>query len=187
MYEAIVIGVSAGGMEALTTIIPKLPEGFNLPLIVVQHRVRDADTFLAEYLNRLSALPVQEAVPGSGVESGVVYIAPSGYHLLLERDKVFSLSIDPRVNYSIPSVDVLFESAAVAYGNGLVGLILTGANSDGSRGLATVKAYGGLTLVQDPLTAEVRSMPQAAIAATIVDHILPLREIAAFLTDLATP
>ena len=183
-YEAVVIGVSTGGLNALSQILPILPRSYPLSVIIVQHRVNDSDNFLVEYLNKLCDIQVKEALPRSAIEPECVYISPSGYHLLIERDKRFSLSVDPPVSFAIPSIDVLFESAAVAYKDKLIGVILTGANSDGSRGIKKIKESGGLTIVQDPTTAESSTMPAAAIGMVDIDHILPLNEIGSFLEDI---
>ncbi|NRD74459.1 chemotaxis protein CheB [Shewanella sp. VB17] len=181
MYEAIVVGVSAGGLHALTQILPCLPPDYPIAVLIVQHRYRGSDHFLDEYLNQLSAVTVKEAEPGEPILPAHVYIAPAGYHLLVERDKTLSLSIDPPVNFSIPSIDVLFQSAATCYKNTLIGLILTGANSDGSQGLKMIKEYGGYGIVQDPHTAEVDVMPRAAIDLVEVDKIIALDELGHFL------
>ena len=183
-YDTVVIGTSAGGLGALTAILAVLPENFKLPILVVQHQPADADDFLHRHLNDLCQLNVKEASPGELIVAGKVYIAPRGYHLLVEESRRFSLSVDLPVNYAIPSIDVLFESAADVYKAKLIGVILTGANNDGALGLKEVKAQGGLTIVQAPETAEVSCMPQAAIGMTKIDHILSLNEIASFLTKL---
>jgi len=183
-YEALVIGVSAGGLKALTQIIPHLPANFPLSIIIVQHRKHEADDYLVSYLDALTPLNVLTARIGASLAAGIIYIAPSGYHLFIERNKTFSLSIDARVNYSIPSIDVLFDSAAICYQEKLIGLILTGANHDGSLGLKNINFYNGLSLVQQSDTAEYSAMPQAAINASQVDYIIPLNEIADFLITL---
>lgn len=184
-FEAVVIGVSAGGLNALSAIIPLLPRDFSLPVIIVQHLHPYADDYLAHYLNEKGQLLVKYAEEKENIAAGVVYLAPPNYHLLIEDNKTFSLSIEGPVNYARPSIDVLFESAADVYGPGLIGIILTGANYDGSQGLKRIKEMGGLTIVQDPRTAEMDSMPKAAIAITKVDHILPLEQIGHFLADLS--
>lgn len=178
------IGVSAGGLNALTHIIPLLPASFPAPIVIVQHRKHDKNDFLTPYLDERSELNVVEATIATQLSPGYVYIAPSGYHLLIERDASFSLSIDERVNYSIPSIDVLFDSAAACYRESLIGLILTGANHDGSLGLKNINFYHGLSLVQHPDSAEYEAMPLAAIEASSIDHILPLDNIAEFLINL---
>ena len=178
------MGVSSGGLGALKTILPALPQDFSVPVIIVQHRSERADDFLADYLNQLSKLIVREAEDKEPIRQGHIYLAPGGYHLLVERDKSFSLSADARVNYSCPSVDVLFESAADAFGDAVIGVVLTGANSDGAMGLRTIKAHGGVAIVQEPATAEAKAMPQAALGATEVDHVATLEDIAALLIQL---
>lgn len=183
-FQAIAIGVSAGGMEALKKILPFLPEDFRLAVMVVQHMKSDSDDFLARFLNEKCNLPVKQADEKEIVKGGHIYIAPPNYHLLIEDDLTFSLSVDEPVNFARPSIDVLFESAAEVYGKGLVGAVLTGANNDGSNGLKKIKSYGGLTIVQAPKTAEARQMPESAIAATEVDHLLPLSAIGPFLAKL---
>ncbi len=183
-YEAIVIGVSAGGVEALKTIFPYLPDGFALPLIVVHHQHSTSDDFLARYLNQRCNLEVKHADEKESIQQGAIYFAPPDYHLMIEEDRTFSLSIDPPLNFARPSIDVLFETAADVYGAKLVGMVLTGANADGSKGLSKIKKLGGLAIIQDPETAEVGIMPKAAIAATKVDHILPLEKIGPFICKL---
>lgn len=183
-YEAVVIGVSAGGLDALRTILPGLPEKFPVPVVVVQHRGAGNDDFFARYLDERCAVRVKEAEEKEEVEAGTVYLAPAGYHLLLEDDRTFSLTMESRVRFSRPSIDVLFESAADVYGSRLIGVVLTGASDDGSRGLAAIKKWGGLTVVQDPATAEVDTMPRAALQATTIDFVLPLAAIGSFLANL---
>ena len=183
-YDAVVIGVSAGGIEALTKVISRLRPDFPVPLIIVQHRSPEADDFLVGHLNEKSVVTVKEAEGREPLCPGVVYIAPPDYHLLIEEDRTFSLSQEERLHFSRPSIDVLFDTAADAFGPSLVGIILTGANSDGSAGLKKIKEGGGMTIVQDPATAYVSVMPKAAIQATEVDHILPLDEIGLFLNSL---
>ena len=183
-YEAIVMGVSAGGMEALSTILPDLPADFAFPLIVVQHQHPTSDDFLVHYLNERCNLKVKQADGKENILPGVIYIAPPDYHLMVEEDRTFSLSVDEPVNYARPSIDVLFKTAVDAYGARLVGVILTGTSSDGSLGLKRIKESGGLAMVQDPETAEVDIMPKAAVDATEVDYVLPLEEIGPFLNRL---
>ena len=184
MYEAIGIGVSAGGLKALSKIIPALPVDFPLAVIVVQHRIHEQEDFLTSYLNKLADMPVSQARSRETIQPGHVYVAPSGYHLLVERDKTFSLSVDPPVNNAIPAIDVMFQSAASSYRNKFVAVLLTGANQDGSAGMKAVKDLGGFTLVQDPATAEASVMPQAAIDLVAVDRIMALDEIGKFLQEL---
>ena len=185
-YEAVVIGVSAGGIEALKAILSPLPASFPLPIAIVQHRDARSDSFLAEYLGRLSGLAVSEAEDKEPICPGHAYLAPAGYHLLIESDRSFSLSVDPRVNYSCPSIDVLFESAADAFADSLIGIVLTGANADGARGLKTIKSRGGLAIVQNPETAQAAAMPRAALEATAVDYLVDLQEIAPLLVRIGS-
>ena len=180
-YEAVVIGVSAGGIEALKAILSLLPASFPLPIAIVQHRDLRSDGFLAEYLNRLSGLIVSEAEDKEPLCPGHAYLAPAGYHLLIESDRTFSLAVDPRVNYSCPSVDVLFESAADAFADSLIGIVLTGANTDGAKGLKAIKVRRGLAIVQNPETAQAAAMPRAALEATAVDYLVDLQNIAPLL------
>jgi two-component system chemotaxis response regulator CheB len=184
-YRAVVIGVSAGGMQALNAILPELPSDFPLSVIIVQHTHPASDDFLARYLDEKCCVKVKEADEKEKILPGVVYLAPPNYHLLVENDKIFSLSTELPVNFARPSIDVLFETAADAYGKMVAGVILTGANRDGSQGLLTIKKAGGLTVVQDPETAEANAMPQAAIETVQPDHILPLEKIGPFLLGLA--
>jgi two-component system chemotaxis response regulator CheB len=177
-YEAVVIGVSFGGLKALQKILPAINPDFPAPIMVVQHQDPQADDFLASHLDSLSKIRVKMAEEKELATPGVVYLAPANYHLLVEDDHTLSLSVDEKVNYSRPAIDVLFESAADAYGSRLIGIILTGANQDGSLGLKLIKEYGGLTVVQDPRTAQAPSMPEAALAALEVDYVLSLEEIA---------
>jgi two-component system, chemotaxis family, protein-glutamate methylesterase/glutaminase len=184
-YTAVVIGVSAGGMNALGKILPALPQDFPLPVIIVQHVSPSSDNYMVRHFNSHSQVTVKEADEKEQISPGVVYFAPPNYHLLIEEDRTFSLSTEGRVNYSRPSVDVLFESALDAYCSGLIGIILTGANNDGSKGLKKIKDCGGLAIVQDPATAEVPAMPEAALKLTRPDHILKLEDIAPMLIKLA--
>jgi two-component system chemotaxis response regulator CheB len=185
IYEAVVIGVSSGGVEALNILLSSLSEEFALAVIIVQHQHPHSNDFLARNLHEKCRITVKQAEEKEPIEPGVVYIAPPNYHLLIEDDKTFSLSVAKRVNYARPSIDVLFETAADVYRGELIGIILTGANNDGSQGLKKIKARGGLAVVQDPKTAEVDSMPKAAIEATSVDYVLSLQEMGFLLNKLS--
>jgi two-component system chemotaxis response regulator CheB len=180
-YRAVVIGVSAGGMAALQAIVSELRADFPLPVIVVQHRSADADDFLSGFLDERAKVRVKEAEEKEKLAAGVVYVAPANYHLLVEEDQTLSMTVGEKVNFARPSIDVLFETAADVFSAGLIGIILTGAGTDGSKGMKSIKESGGLTIVQDPGTAESDAMPKAAIAITVIDHILPLPEIGPFL------
>jgi two-component system, chemotaxis family, protein-glutamate methylesterase/glutaminase len=183
-YKAVVIGASAGGMKAIRDILLMLPANFKLPMIIVEHISPQSDNFWIHSLDKNCKLHVKEAEEKERIESGKVYIAPPGYHLLIEKDYTFSLSADERVNYSRPSIDVLFETAADAYTDALIGIILTGANYDGAHGLKTVKKRGGLAIVQSLVEAEVQIMPQAAKNAAKPDFVLTKAEIAQKIIDL---
>ncbi|RKS27626.1 two-component system chemotaxis response regulator CheB [Pseudomonas sp. WPR_5_2] len=182
--EAIVIGASAGGVEALLNILSPLRKGFVLPIIVVLHLPDERRSQLAEVFARRVCLPVLEAGDKTPVEAGTLYFATPGYHLSVEHDRSFSLSLEDRVHHSRPAIDYLFESAADAYGPTLAAVLLTGANRDGARGLAHVKERGGLTIVQDPDEAQVATMPKAALDFHHPDHILPVRGIGRLLVEL---
>lgn len=183
-YDAVVIGVSFGGPQALATILPALPADFMMPVVVVQHLGSHSENYWIRSLEKRCNIPVAEAEEKEPLQPGHIYVAPANYHLMIESDRSFSLSTDSRVNFARPSIDVLFESAARVYKNKLIGIILTGANSDGANGLKHIKDAGGLALVQDPATAESATMPLAAIQLAKVDHILPLAGITKILTQL---
>jgi two-component system chemotaxis response regulator CheB len=184
MYELIAVGASWGGLHAVGRLLETFPAELDLPIAIAQHRGPEAHrTNLAALLQTNATRPVRDVTDKDPIEPGVVYLAPPDYHLLAERG-YFSLSIDARVNFARPSVDVLFESAADSYGPAAIGIILTGANEDGAAGLARIKEAGGVAIVQDPKTAERSTMPEAALAATNADVVLPLDEIAPFLRGL---
>ena len=183
-YDLIVVGASWGGLHAVSRLLEQLPEDLTAPLAVAQHRSASSRPGgLEELLQDHTSWPVCEGRDKLPIERRHVYVAPPDYHLLVERG-AFALSVDERVQYARPSIDVLFESAADAYGAGVVGIVLTGANDDGAAGLARIKERGGVAIVQDPHDAERAAMPEAAIAATAADAILPLGEIGAFLYGL---
>jgi two-component system chemotaxis response regulator CheB len=181
-FDIIVVGCSLGGMHALEVILNAMPRNFCVPIAVVQHRHRASNETLPSHFRRFSRLPVVDVEDKQWIRPGTVYLAPANYHLLVERGE-FSLSVDEKVRYSRPSVDVLFQSAADAYGSGVIAVVLTGANDDGAEGARRVKARGGVVVVQDPKTAEAPEMPRAAITAAPVDQILPLDQIASYLVD----
>lgn len=182
-FEIIVVGASTGGLKALQILLSELSAKFSLPLVIVQHRGKDMETGLCEFLARSSRLPVREPEDKETLLPGHAYLAPRDYHLMIQSGS-FALSTESPVGFARPSIDVLFESAANEYQDRAIGLILTGANHDGARGLAAIKAQGGLTVVEDPATATCREMPDAAINLTKVDWILPLSEMAAGLHKL---
>lgn len=185
--ELIVIGASAGGIETLGALLPALPRALSAPVLVVVHVPSDMDSLLAHIFAPKCDVAVREAVDKEPLEPGTLLFAPSSYHLLAERGGFVSLSKDPPVHYSRPSIDVLFESAAWAYGPGALGILLSGANSDGAEGLATIRREGGLAWVQEPTTAPVPTMPLAAIARAKPDQVLTVEAMARVLQAFSTP
>jgi two-component system, chemotaxis family, protein-glutamate methylesterase/glutaminase len=185
--SAIVMGGSAGALDALNQILPALPREFPIPIALVVHVHPAKPSHLARLLGTRCALRVKEAEDKEPLAPATLYLAPPNYHLLLEREGCFSLSVDEPVLFSRPSIDVLFESAADALGSAAAAVLLTGGSEDGARGLARIKANGGLTMVQAPSTASVPIMPQAALRLALVDHILALPDIGPFLAALAEP
>ncbi|MBH3382400.1 chemotaxis protein CheB [Pseudomonas juntendi] len=182
--QAVVIGASAGGVSALFTVLGGLPSGFAIPVVCVLHLPDDRHSQLAEVLQRRLLRPVSEARDKQPLRPGQIYVAGPGYHLSVERDFTLSLSQEPPVHFSRPAIDYLFISAADAYGAGLLGVLLTGANEDGAQGLAYIKNSGGRTIVQDPRDAQVALMPEAALALHQPDHILTLSGIEQLLAAL---
>ena len=188
--ELIVIGCSLGGMNALQVILSNLTRDFCVPIAVAQHRHKKSNESLPAYFRRQTDLKVVDAEDKQWIQPGHVYLAPADYHLLIERNGdrgELSLSVDEAVRYSRPSIDVLFESAADAYKERVVAIVLTGANDDGSRGAARIKTRGGIVVAQEPETAEAPVMPRATIDAVQVDRILRLEDIAPFLTEVCHP
>ncbi|MGY4494193.1 chemotaxis protein CheB [Pseudomonas sp. TE3610] len=183
-YEAVVVGASAGGVEALLRVYGLLPASFALPVLTVLHLPDNRHSQLAEVFARRMQRAAKEAVDKEDIQPGMFYFAGPGYHLSVEQDRSLSLSQEERVHFSRPSIDLLFESAADAYGSSLIGILLTGANEDGAKGLATIGERGGLTIVQDPAEARVAIMPEAAIKLRRPDHILPLNGIGSLLAEL---
>ncbi len=190
MTFELVVGASWGGLQAIEILLSNLPKDFPLAIAIAQHRHRNAGELLCELLQGHSLLPVVEAEDKQTINPGYVYLAPADYHLLVESGS-FALSTEAPVLYARPSIDLLFESAADAYTDRAIGVILTGANQDGSQGLAALKTRGGLAIVQEPTEAESSAMPTDALAklsagaATQVDYILPLTKIASCLMQLA--
>lgn len=175
--SAIVIGASAGGVNALIEILPGLPRGFPYPVLTVLHVMRARQNQLVEVFSQRLALQVEEAVDKGAPVAGTLYFAPADYHLSIEADRVFSLSLEPPVHFARPAIDITMETAADVYGPELVGILLTGANHDGAAGLAAIGEAGGLTVVQDPAEAQVSVMPNEAIRLRAPDLVLPLRDI----------
>jgi two-component system, chemotaxis family, protein-glutamate methylesterase/glutaminase len=186
-YEVIAVGASWGGLQAVGTLLEGIPAAVEQPIVVVQHRSPESSRgVLEELLQHHIPRPVREPGDKQPIEECHVYVAPADYHLLVESGH-FALSVEARVQYARPSIDVLFESVAEAYRDRAIGIVLTGANEDGAAGLAAIKRNGGVSIVQDPATAMRRAMPDAAIAASVADAILPLEEIAPFVYGLCCP
>jgi len=187
MYELICIGASWGGLHAVGRILSDIPRELEQAIVVAQHRHPDSPaSSLPELLALQIARPVRDIEDKVEIRPSQVYIAPPDYHVLVERGW-FALSLEERVHYARPSIDVLFESAAEAYRERAIGVILTGANEDGAAGLKRIKELGGVAVIQDPAQALRRAMPDAALAATVADAVLPIEEIGKFLYGLCVP
>jgi two-component system chemotaxis response regulator CheB len=183
-YSVVAIGTSWGGLAALTKLLGDLPADFGIPLVVVQHRSKDSERLLVQLLQDATDLHVCEIEDKDPLSSGIVHVAPANYHVLIENGYA-SLSIEEPVRFSRPSIDVTFASAADAYGSAAIGMVLTGANEDGARGLQHIVKRGGRALVQDPKTAEIPIMPEAAIRAVPTAEVLPLNRLAPRLLELS--
>ena len=181
--DIVVVGTSYGGLQALSVLLAGLPADFDAAVVIVQHRSRDSDETLSRLLQDRARLPVVEVDDKDAIEPRRVFIAPPDYHLLVEGAS-FALSTEAPVAFSRPSIDVLFESAADALGDRVIGVLLTGANADGAAGLVRIKKCGGYAIVQDPETAVGRTMPEAGIATAHVDAVLPLEGIAPHLVEI---
>ena len=184
-YDLVVMGTSTGGLHALTRLLAGLPANFPLPIAIVQHRSRDSDERLSMLLSGASLIPVYEAEDKQPLRGPGVFLSPPDYHLLVEIDWV-ALSTEEPVAYSRPSIDVLFESAAYSHGSGVIGVLLTGANQDGTRGLKRIKERGGYVIVQNPDSAESAFMPKNAVKNLLPDRVLNLEHIAAELITRAS-
>jgi two-component system chemotaxis response regulator CheB len=182
--RAVVIGASAGAVDALGKLLPALPADLRIPLIVVVHLPPTKPSLLPEIFSARCAAPVRQPFDKQPIEPGI-WMAPPDYHLLIEEGGAFAVSLDEPVHYSRPSIDVLFESAAAVYGATLAAVVLTGASRDGANGARAVKANGGLVLVQDPASAEVDVMPRAAIEASSPHLVAPLDQLTKTLCQIA--
>ena len=182
-FQMVAVGTSLGGFDALKAVLGGLPAEFPAAIAVVQHRSGEDSEGMLKLLAPHVALPLVEVEDKDEIVGGYVYLCPPNYHLVVERG-YFALSADPPVMYARPSIDVLFESAADSFGEGVVGVLLTGMSRDGTAGLAKIKERGGFAVVQDPATAEGQAMPESAIASVAVDKVLPLAEIAPCLVEL---
>jgi len=186
-YDIVVMGGSAGGFKAFTAILGALPTGFSLPLLLVQHLHREDDGAFTRHLENSVSLPVTEAVDKERIEPGRVYVAPADYHMLVERDGTIALSTEGKVNWSRPSIDVLFESASRAYGERVIGIILSGASSDGAEGIRAIRSAGGFTIAQNPDSAEYPFMPRSAIETGAVVQIMTVEEIIVTVAGMCRP
>ncbi len=184
-YTMVVMGGSAGSLKALSALLTALPQDFPLPVLLVQHLHPDDDGSFARLLAITARRPVCTPCDKAAIEPGWVYVAPADYHLLVERSGTIALSTEGRVNWSRPSIDVLFESAALAMGNQVIAVILSGASADGAAGIKAIKAAGGVTIAQDPATADYPLMPGTAIETGAVDEVLPIEALGPRLAALA--
>lgn len=182
--EVIVIGCSAGGIKALTTLLSPLGEDYPIPLIIVQHASADSGNYRAEHISSFCKVPVTEIADQVEITAPGAFVAPGGYHVLIENDHSFSLCVSERVSYARPSIDVLFQSASEVYDSKIQAILLTGANRDGAAGALLIHHQGGVVLVQDPTTAEVAIMPQAAIDCDAADAVMNVEDLATHLQRL---
>ncbi|WP_439588584.1 chemotaxis protein CheB [Hydrogenophaga sp.] len=183
-YAAVVIGGSSGGIEALITLLPALPPTLRASVLIVMHMPRHPNSLLLDIFKPRCPLPLREAQDQDALMPGTVYFCPPDYHLLLDQGPRVALSVDAPVHYSRPSIDVLFESAADLLGEQLVGVLLSGGNEDGARGIQAIHAAGGLVVVQEPTSAPVATMPLAALARVRADHVLAPADIGTLFLDL---
>jgi two-component system chemotaxis response regulator CheB len=182
--EAVVIGTSSGGISALEKILPVLPKDYSIPIIIVQHISTDAGGYLLNHFKRICVLDVCEVADLEPIIAGKIFFAPPGYHLMIEPNKTFSLCVGEKISYSRPSIDVLFSTAANVYKSHLLGIILTGANYDGTAGAKQIKQNGGLIIAQSPETAEAACMPESVITSGHCDAIASLEAMASLLKKI---
>lgn len=183
--DVVLIGGSTGSLEVLLQVLPALKPPLSFALVIILHRKNSTDSTLANLLSLKTTIAFTEVDDKDPVRAGAIYLAPADYHLLIEQDRTFSLDDSEKVNYSRPSIDVTFESAADVYGPSLVGVLLSGANADGTAGLKAIKKVGGTAVVQQPDTALVAFMPQQAILNAPIDHVLNVEQLATYLNALA--
>jgi two-component system, chemotaxis family, protein-glutamate methylesterase/glutaminase len=179
-----VIGVSAGGIDALGKILPFIPANCQIPIVIVMHIGKNSSLYFINHFQKMSNVKIKEAESDEKLAPAVVYFASPNYHLLIEHDRTFSFSVDEEVNYSRPSIDVLFESAALSFGKHLIGAILTGASVDGAKGLELIQKAGGLTMVQDPNDSFAREMPEAALKNITPDFLYTIKEFKGFMQSI---
>ncbi len=184
IQRVIIIGGSAGSLEVLLEVLPQLKHDLKIPIILVMHRKATAESTLVNLLSSRTSICLKEAEEKEHIRNNCIYLAPADYHLLFEDDLSFSLDYSEKINYSRPSIDVSFESAAEVFKDNLVAILLSGANSDGTNGLREVQQRGGLSIVQDPATAEVSFMPRSAVDAKVADKTIAVTELANFINQL---
>jgi two-component system chemotaxis response regulator CheB len=184
VQKIVAIGGSAGSLHVILHILAHLRTDLDIPVVIVLHRKNDSDSSLSQLMAFRTNLPVKEADDKEAILPGNVYLAPADYHLLIEMDKNFSLDDSEKINFSRPSIDVTFETVAEAYGEGATAILLSGANADGVEGMALIKSLKGTIVVQDPSTAQVPYMPQQAIYAMPIDHILTVEQLPGFINQL---
>jgi two-component system chemotaxis response regulator CheB len=182
--QCVVIGGSAGGLPGMMYILGRLRPDFPAPIVIVLHRSNDRDSTLTTLLSHKTTLTVKEAEDKETIEPGTIYIAPADYHLLIEKDYSFSLDHSEKVQFSRPSIDVTIQTAAEAYGSGLIAILLSGANADGTAGLKDVRRHGGISIVQDPAEALVSFMPQSAIDEGVAAYMVTMANMVALLHRL---
>jgi len=182
--KIVIIGGSAGSLDIILKIVPALKQQINAAVIMVLHRKSSSDSILVDLLTVKTKLKVKEAEEKEIIVAGRIYIAPADYHLLIEKDHTFSLDVSEKINYSRPSIDVTFEAASEVYGPHLTGILLSGANSDGTDGLGTIKQNNGICIAQEPSTAEVAYMPQYAIDHVAIDHIFTAEQITDYINNI---
>jgi two-component system, chemotaxis family, protein-glutamate methylesterase/glutaminase len=181
----VIIGGSSGSLEALLKMLPEIGAAFSIPIVIILHRSSNADNGLTELLLNKTVLRIKEADEKDRLQPGYIYLAPPDYHLLLEEDGTLSLDASEKINYSRPSIDVSFISAAEVYKEALTAVLLSGANSDGANGMKAVKEFGGRTIVQDPREAVVSYMPEQALLLSPADEVLGVEKIAKLLNEIS--
>lgn len=182
-YDLLVIGGSAGSLDVLIQLLPAVRNDIDLSILIVLHR-KPGESVLANLLSDKTSLNVKEVEEKDPIEKNTIYIAPSDYHLLIEKDRSFSLDFSEKLHYSRPAIDISFETAAEAYGKECGGLLLSGANADGAKGLRAIKEAGGFTMVQDPAEASVSYMPQSALDIMKPDYVCGIEEMKEFLNNV---
>ncbi len=182
-WDIIVIGSSAGGLHALENLLTPLPDNYPIPIAIVQHLPADSENYLPIHLNQRCQLTVKEANDIDTIQPSHVYIAPGGYHMLIENESTLALCVGEKINYSRPSVDVLFTSAVDVFAERVLAIVLTGANKDGTEGALWVHKHGGTVIAQDPNTAEAKTMPESIIKRGGTDHVFTIEKITEFMLE----